>query len=649
MSKEAGLRFWLDFAERHGALSEDDGAKALLLLPSGLQQTFHLPEEVAVTADPEVAEEEGAMLLIPGHPLLEQAAAQVLEQGDAGTGAVPWPRTTRPSPEALLAHARNQFLVEHGRIDPAGEPSPVYLPLLHIGALVSYVVDDRFQEVEAVWLDAGNGLPMVGVGRLADLAAPETGHPALLPDMPLALQEGHRLIEERAVVREQVLARQVQGVVQEELTRAGSYYEGVLQSISRRRSAASPERQALFDAQTEATQKERGRRVQEIEEKYRPRHDTRPFRLHLVLTPALQLPVHIRRGERRYPLALTWVLAGGRFTALRCPHCGTAAPLVAGREFLGCKVCLAPSAIVSPPPAPPRVAPATGAAALAVSKAAIGQLPQAPKKPARSPKPVADKPPVGPLEALEERYHRERQRAAKLGQQLAQEFWGNAGVGVLWPRKQIAPDSPLAALYRLYGAAGPLFAVGIPPGHSPLRLSMRTNDPDLLFNTATSGWLEVGPTSYPYALRWHLGERQPIVFEVLPFAQFPFSAADDGRLPSITYAHPAALANLLEKAPRPHTLLDPVAAAIWDLDLPVVGLPIVVRCLTAWWRLGGQAAPALPPRVLAAALVSLVAPRSGHRRTRQVIADHYSVAAADVQAATKSLQALLKLAIGRAW
>jgi hypothetical protein len=52
-----------------------------------LQQAFHLPEEVAVTADPEVAEEEGAMLLIPGHPLLEQAAAQVLEQGDAGAAA----------------------------------------------------------------------------------------------------------------------------------------------------------------------------------------------------------------------------------------------------------------------------------------------------------------------------------------------------------------------------------------------------------------------------------------------------------------------------------------------------------------------------------------------------------------------------------
>ncbi len=43
-----------------------------------------LPEEVAVTSDPDVAREDGAVLLISGHPALEGAAAGALEAGDVG-------------------------------------------------------------------------------------------------------------------------------------------------------------------------------------------------------------------------------------------------------------------------------------------------------------------------------------------------------------------------------------------------------------------------------------------------------------------------------------------------------------------------------------------------------------------------------------
>ena len=191
-----------------------------------------------------------------------------------------------------------------------------------------------------------------------------------------------------------------------------------------------------------------------------------------MLTPALRFPVHVRRGERRYPLALTWLLQGARFTALRCPHCGQAAPLVAGREFLGCKVCLPPAA-AAPPPAPTAEAATTGAAAVqaptpaspsppAVAKQRVKTAVAGAKRPAPVTPPVVD-----PLVAFAERYQRERQRAPTLGQQLAPSFWGDASVGVPWPRKQVMPDSPLEALYRLYGTAGPLFAIGIPARSHP--------------------------------------------------------------------------------------------------------------------------------------------------------------------------------------
>ena len=50
----------------------------MVLLTPELQRAFALPEEVVVTSDPEAAREDGALLLIPGHPLLDQAVASVL-------------------------------------------------------------------------------------------------------------------------------------------------------------------------------------------------------------------------------------------------------------------------------------------------------------------------------------------------------------------------------------------------------------------------------------------------------------------------------------------------------------------------------------------------------------------------------------------
>jgi len=265
-------------------------------------------------------------------------------------------------------------------------------------------------------------------------------------------------------------------------------------------------------------------------------------------------------------------------------------------------------------------------------------------------KPAANKatpaPRVERPEEIAARYLRESQRVPKLGQQLAQEFWGAAGSGVVWPHRQVEPHSPLAALYRLYGSAGPLHAVGIPAGRVPVRLSMLTDAPDRALNTATWGNLAIDSTlTYPYSLRWRLGERDPLVLEVLPFAP----GADD-RLRSMSYAHPLAAPNLLAAAPRPQVLLDAVAAALWDVDLPTVGLTLIVRILAAWWRIQREATPlGLPPRVLAAALASLVGRRAGYMRTRPATAEAYGVDVAGVQAAARQLQPLLNLSAERAW
>lgn len=343
---EPALSFWLSYAERQGALVEPARDSALVLLPAPLQAECELPEEVTVTASPDVAREDGASLLIAGHPAVERAAASVLAAGDSGRGYLPWPRSRPPSRADLVARARELLAVEHGRVDGAGEPIAAYLPLLRVAAMVNHAASLtlRFQEQEEVVLDATTRLPpgerlrrAIGAGRWL----PERDGSArlLTANLPAAVAAAHALIERRAVERGKALATQAQRVMLAELARADAYYDQALASIERRRTTAAPDRARLLDAQEQATHAERRRRRREIEDEYRPRHEIQPFRLQLIYAPAFVLPVDVRRGSSSFGFQLTWILGAGAFTATRCPACGATEPLVATRERLGCRGC----------------------------------------------------------------------------------------------------------------------------------------------------------------------------------------------------------------------------------------------------------------------------------------------------------------------
>jgi hypothetical protein len=293
---EHGLRFWLRYAESRGALVEDRGDGALVVLPDELQRALGLPEAVEVTSDPEAGRDEDRVVsLLPGHPVLERAAAAVLDQGDAGCAHVPWPEHPPPAPATLLERARESFTVDHGRIDPAGPPAAVYTPVLRVGALVTYTaLDQRFREHEEVWVDGRTGLPLPDGDR--DRLAAEQHRPglpgdhrALVPDLALALGEAGRLLEARAAGRGQALAREW---------------------------------------------------LRDVHQPLETARELRPFRLHLLLVPALALPVQVRRGEREYPFAVIWMQPTAGFAGARCPSCRGDEPLVAGRDRLGCRACL---------------------------------------------------------------------------------------------------------------------------------------------------------------------------------------------------------------------------------------------------------------------------------------------------------------------
>ena len=350
LTDEPALSFWLRYAEREGALVEDQGDHALVLLPDALRRDSGLPEEAIVTANPDVAREDGATLLIAGHPEVERAAGAVLANGDTGYGYLPWPASRPPTRSTVEARARELLSVEHGRIDAAGEPIAAYLPLLRAGAMVSYAASLalRFHEQEEVCVDARTGttvserLVSTVRGR-ALLPVPDGARRRLEADLTAAIPAAHRQLEERALRRESSLASHARRALGTELVRADAYYASALESIARRRANAAPDRVPLLDAQAEATRAERDRRYREIEDEHRPRHELRPFRLRLEHVPAFLLPAEVRRGTRRFGFELTWVPAAGEFAPLHCPACGAPEPLVATRERLGCQACTAPS------------------------------------------------------------------------------------------------------------------------------------------------------------------------------------------------------------------------------------------------------------------------------------------------------------------
>lgn len=349
MSTDPALSFWMRYAEREGALSEDDAvATTLMVLPEVLQRRHDLPEETTFTGDPDVAREDGALLVAPGHPIVQHGADLVLAEGDVGVERLSWPASTPPDRGVLEGRARDSFAVDHGRIDAVDAPHHAYLPVLRAGALVTYEVslDTRFQEPDEVWVDATScvAIPDQTVARLSahfDPAAERTAHRRLPARLAAATASANAILRRRAVARLAGLDQQAADARDAELARAAVYYDAAFASIRRRQATASAERAELLDAQAEVTRAERERRVAEIHEKFRPRHRLRPFRLHLVLVPAVSLAVQVRRGPRAYPWELVWLPQAATFAAVACPHCGTAEPwLVAGRDRLGCQACL---------------------------------------------------------------------------------------------------------------------------------------------------------------------------------------------------------------------------------------------------------------------------------------------------------------------
>jgi hypothetical protein len=635
---DPGTRFWLRHVEDRGGLWEPAADSVLVVLPAELAERYRLPEELVVTGDPDVSREDGATLLGAGHPVLTEAAESVVGAGDAGLLLLDRPVAAGPPDEILLDSARTQLPVSHGRIDRTGPSRPVTRWVLRVGAMASYAIsaEDVYQEQVERWVDVSERreLPAPVVDRLVRAPISEKDQWPSVPsgELTAAVGEAHRLIEADALQRRTALAKQLGEAHERERERAVAYYADVIAGIERRLETVQPDRRTQLADRLDAARQERARRLAEIAEKHQARHDIRPYRLHLLAVPALRLPVDVRRGDRRYPMELDWLAPAGRYADPRCPACGSTAPLVAGKTKLGCLACLTRAAPAAPAPAPRR-------------PAKRAETPAEEKPPERKPPPTP-----GPTPALQRPGARTRAttrapaqpRSLPQAEKLAATVWNVvAERRARRLRDVIAPESPAAALCRLYGADGPAAAVGVPP------------DEQLMSFTAGGGWLTAGSgytagmlltdrSRYPYALHWHAQGRALSVVEVLAYPPH-----EDGRLYGFgaMFLGPQRLVLAPVRVPG----LDEVAWRLVSVGAPWHGLSVTARALAAWWRLGDELLAHDQPAVVAAAVHRLVASRAGHPGRFRGAADAYQVEEGALRRADAVLRKRLDLGVARAW
>jgi hypothetical protein len=646
---DPALGFWLRHVAASGGLWEPDEDAAYVVLPPPLRDAYRLPEELRVTADPDVAREDGATLLAAGHPVLAEAAERVLASGDAGYLLLARPGSLPPGRDVLLAEARDAFPVNHGRIDQSGEPEFVLHPVVRIGALVTYELsaEDRFGEEAHRWVDVPSRRELHAdlVGRLCRAEIDEKARPGQPEGLLNAVAAAHRLIDAAASARRQALGAEVSGAFEAERGRAAAYYADAITGIERRLATAPPERRAVLEQRLHSTREEQARRLAEIAEKYQARHVIRPYRLHVMLVPALRVPADVLRGTRRYPMCFDWLLPAGAYAPVRCPSCGSEAPLVAGKLKLGCEACLPPKPALAPAAPgpvgsdrPPAAVKSPAAAGPAAAPGPAGSAVSAPgargARAAPAAKPV---PPQAKGRAVVPPQVRKEQQKATVT--VAERLWravaadDRRAIG-----KIVHPGSPAAALDRLLGPAGLCRVLGMPPGEEPERFVAETPD-----GVVAGALLGARGTECPYYIWCRDGQAA----EVLPFPLGHDGAFWGfywwGRRPGARWA-----VGRIASAKG----LDPVEGLLAVTGSAWNGLPVAARAMAAWGRIAvhhERLLSAHDARPLAAAVNRLVAYRAGGRATFAEAAGQFRVPDQDVRRADRAVRVPLALGPGQPW
>ena len=646
---DPALDFWLRHVAAEGGLYEPADEASYVVLPPALSDRYRLPEELRVTGDPDIARDEGVTLLALGHPVLSDAAERTLVAGDPGYVQLAGPTSMPPSPEVLLAAVRDAVPIDHGRIDLTEAVTAVRHRVLRVGALVTFELsaEDRFQEQAERWVDVpSRRLLPSGIAERLARAAIDSGRVPSDPGQLLpVIAEAHRLIDAAALARRETLAGEVNGAYQAERARAVAYYADAIAAIERRLATAPADRRAVLEERLRGTREEEARRLAEIAEKYAASHAIRPYRLHVIEVPALRLPTDVRRGDRRYPMTFDWLLPAGAFAPVRCPSCGGEAPLVAGKQNLGCETCL-PARVESVPVPPPKAdasaraaRPSTAAASTSKENATSSQPPPTPKVPPRAKTATASRPrePVVPPRAKQ----REMRRPPE---QIAAELWTAVASGLSDNASRLLePGSPAAVLYRVFGLSGLTQAVGLAPNVAPYSYTAGRYQLGASADLVSGVLTGMDESTHTYFLSHRSGR----IAEVLPCPVFT-----SGELWHAFWRwHHWDESWTRGRVPRAASL-DLVGRALFTAGPRWHGLAVTARSVAAWERIGDLRQRLFadrPPLAVAAAVDRLVDYRAGGRGTFASAAEAYHVADQELRSADRAIRPLVALGPDRLW
>lgn len=150
---------------------------------------------------------------------------------------------------------------------------------------------------------------------------------------------------------------------------------------------------------------------------------------------------------------------------------------------------------------------------------------------------------------------------------------------------------------------------------------------------------------FPFLLRWQAPGGTGQIDEILPYDR-PFEPAHLRR-----WVHGPGLA-AMHAPPQPRIPLGPVGELLWRRVIPVFGLPGVLRCLAALWRLPDEDGflDSHGLAAVAAGIERMVCQRANLTAGRFAdVAAAYRVKEAAVRAADADLQKCLRLGADRWW
>ena len=652
--------FWLNYLEHSGGLWEQAGDTVLAILPDPLVSRHDLPESALITDDPDIAREDGALFLGAGHPEIDRGAETVIEAGDVGVHRLAH-GSKQISTDDLLAKIRDQVPVAHGRIDATGSVLRSHRSQLRLGALVSHTVsaDEQFTEVAQCVLDVPSRVAWAPDAADRLLRALDTADATGVADIRTGtlvrvVTAAHQTLDAAAAERGRELSNAADAERVAELARATEYYAAALAAIDKRRSSTDAQRQVLLDARADATRGERDRRLAEINEKYRHQHVLQPYRLHLLDVPVWRLATDVRRGDRRWPMVFDYLPMLGTVAPSRCPTCDAHSALVATKTHLGCTTCVParstppvrPAPAPTPPASTPRVATSAarnGSTAKPVppKSTVTPKSPVTPKTTVTPRSTASSKTTVAPKSTVTPTTSGPKQpfQLGRPEERKVVDFWNHVGGGdTRRVSRPVAADSPLAALIRLYGAAGPLYGIGVPTGHTPIAFTSGHYDKPVSGDRpGTTGSLRTHHGEHPYLLLW---SPDKLLEEVLPYSM-PW--------------HPGRVSRFLvpiTETPKPPTELDLVAKLLLNRVKRKHGLTFAARTLAAWWRLPDPDAmlDRFPARVLAATVNRAVRYWSGASEAGYAdSAAMFTADEAEMRKATPVLQRHLQLSVTRNW